>query len=186
MPAIRKACAKVLDDSLQPKITCIVAVKRHHTRFYPTDAKGADSSHKNNIKNGTVVDRGITMPKRWDFFMAPHVTLQGTVRSSRGCCRRANVRQTKPAHYYVILDEIKDATKLGADHLEQITHNLCYLHGTTTLAVSLCPLAYYADKICERARCYIADYVSSKEPGEEFEYNKTPWHRGVHERYVIC
>ena len=53
MPAIRKACTKVLDDNYQPKITCIVAVKRHHTRFYPTDAKGADPSHKNNIKNGT-------------------------------------------------------------------------------------------------------------------------------------
>ena len=81
VPAIRKACAEVLDD--QPKITCIVAVKRHHTRFYPTDAKGADPSHKNNIKNGTVVDRGITVPKRWDFFMAPHVALQGTVRFFR-------------------------------------------------------------------------------------------------------
>ena len=94
--------------------------------------------------------------------------------------------QTKPAHYYVILDEIRDATKLGADHLEQITHNLCYLHGTTTSAVSICPPAYYADKICERGRCYLANYVSSKKPGEEFDYNESPWHQGVHKRYVTC
>lgn len=98
----------------------------------------------------------------------------------------ANERQTKPAHYYVILDEIRDATKLGADALEQITHNLCYLHGTTTSAVSICPPAYYADKICERGRCYLADYISSKKPGEEFDYNESPWRQGVHERYVTC
>lgn len=117
--------------------------------------------------------------------MAPHVALQGTVRSPQGCRRRANVRQTIPAHYYVILDEIRDSTKLGADHLEQITHNLCYLHGTTTSAVSICPPAYYADKICERGRCYIADHIDSKKPGEEFDFNKAPWCQGVHARYVV-
>lgn len=86
IPAIRKGCEKVLPATLQPKITCIVAVKRHHTRFYPTDVRGADRRHNNNIKNGTVVDRGITIPKKWDFFMAPHVALHGTVSSSRRFC----------------------------------------------------------------------------------------------------
>ena len=92
VPAVRKACAKVLGDSPQPKITYIIAVKRHHTRLYPTDKEGADTNHKNNIKNGTVVDRAITMPSKWDFFMAPHVALQGTVSYPRGYCRHADPR----------------------------------------------------------------------------------------------
>ena len=84
IPAIRSACSMVLDDSPQPKITCIVAVKRHHNRFYPTDKDGADPKHNNNINTGTTVDRNVTIPQKWDFFMAPHRALQGTVSFSLG------------------------------------------------------------------------------------------------------
>lgn len=79
IPAIRKACAQVFKDAAQPKITFIVVGKHHHTRFYPTKKKEADEKHNCNIKNGTVVDRGITMQKGWDFFLAAHAALQGTV-----------------------------------------------------------------------------------------------------------
>ncbi len=33
---------------------------------------------------------------------------------------------------------------------------MCYLFGRATKAVSICPPAYYADIICERARCYLS------------------------------
>ena len=58
---IRKACKKVYGARPQPQITIVVVGKRHHTRFYPTDAKKADS--RGNSLNGTVVDRGVTMEK---------------------------------------------------------------------------------------------------------------------------
>ena len=79
IPAVRKACSKVFKDAAQPKITFLIVGKNHHTRFYPTEKKHADQRHNCNITNGTVVDRGITMPKGWDFFMAAHAALQGTV-----------------------------------------------------------------------------------------------------------
>jgi hypothetical protein len=44
--------------------------KRHHTRFYPTEAQNADGN--GNPKAGTVVDRGVTAIYNFDFF------LQGT------------------------------------------------------------------------------------------------------------
>jgi eukaryotic translation initiation factor 2C len=44
----------------------------------------------------------------------------------------------------------------GADALEQLSYSICYLFGRATKAVSVCPLAYYADLVCERARCYLA------------------------------
>lgn len=68
-----------------PKITIVVVGKRHHTRFYPTDQKFVDTFHKDNneilynCKPGTVVDRGITMLKGWDFFLQSHAAIKGTV-----------------------------------------------------------------------------------------------------------
>ena len=82
IPAVRKACEEVFKDAAPPKITFLIVGKNHNTRFYPTIKKQADQRHNCNIPNGTVVDRGITMPKGWDFFMAAHTALQGTVR----CC----------------------------------------------------------------------------------------------------
>src|SRR5213075_1104961 len=44
----------------------------------------------------------------------------------------------------------------AADTVEDLTHNLCYLVGRATKAVSICPAAYYADLVCGRARCYLS------------------------------
>lgn len=77
----------------------------------------------------------------------------------------------------VLLDEMK----LGADELQGITHNLCYLFGRATRAVSICPPAYYADILCERGRCYLHKYINAHHPrGKVFDYNEAPWTRDVH------
>lgn len=54
----------------QPKLTIIICGKRHHTRFYPSEASAADRD--GNPRPGTVVDRGVTAVYDFDFF------LQGT------------------------------------------------------------------------------------------------------------
>jgi eukaryotic translation initiation factor 2C len=151
LPLLRKACASVypapITKSGGPAITIVIVGKRHHTRFYPSQPTDADRSE--NCKNGTVVDRGVTEVRNWDFFLQAHACLQGTAR---------------PAHYYVVLDEIfRDKKnkpknlmhKNAADVLEDLTHNMCHLFGRATKAVSICPPAYYADLLCERARCYL-------------------------------
>jgi eukaryotic translation initiation factor 2C len=148
LPLIRSACKQVYPATKTkagfPKISIIVCGKRHHTRFYPTQEAEADRS--SNCGPGTVVDRGVVEVQGWDFFLQPHACLQGTAR---------------PAHYYVILDEIlrgkpvKAPLQNPADALEELTHNLCHLFGRATKAVSLCPPAYYADLLCTRLRCYL-------------------------------
>lgn len=150
LPLIRKACRQVYpaDATKQgfPKVSIIVCGKRHHTRFYPTAEANADRS--SNCEPGTVVDRGVTEVRNWDFFLQPHACLQGTARS---------------CHYYVVLDEIfrgrpvKAPHKNPADALEELTHNMCHLFGRATKAVSLCPPAYYADLLCTRLRSYLSD-----------------------------
>jgi hypothetical protein len=62
----------------------------------------------------------------------------------------------------MVLDEIFRSRKAqslfenAADAFEDLMHNMCYLFGRTTKAVSICPVAYYADLTCERARCYLS------------------------------
>ncbi|KAF4982301.1 hypothetical protein FZEAL_2050 [Fusarium zealandicum] len=139
LPRIRIACNSKYPKDRQPKITLVVSVKRHQTRFYPTTEENLPSNR--NIQNGTVVDRGVTQARYWDFFLTAHASIKGTAR---------------PAHYTVLLDEIFRA-KHGAEaanELEKFTHELCYLFGRATKAVSICPPAYYADIVCTRARAH--------------------------------
>ncbi|KAG5984275.1 hypothetical protein E4U55_005433 [Claviceps digitariae] len=143
LPMIREACRLTYTSKKQPKLTIVVSVKRHQTRFYPTNKE--EMSRSGNIKNGTIVDRGITLAPYWDFFLTAHDALQGT---------------SRPAHYTVLLDEVF-RSKFGdraANELERLTHELCYLYGRATKAVSICPPAYYADIVCERARAHRPEY----------------------------
>lgn len=143
---VRKACAKVYGNKPKPKITLIVSVKRHQTRFYPTDEK--DMSRSMNNKSGTVVDRGVTVARYWDFFLQSHDAIKGTAR---------------PARYTVIHNEIFPTVKgaNAADELEKLTHSLSFLFGRATKAVSICPPAYYADIVCTRHRSHLAEIFDS-------------------------
>lgn len=141
LPLIRAAC-RVKCKSV-PKLTIIVSVKRHQTRFYPTSDH--ELPNNKNIRSGTVVDRGVTQARYWDFFLTAHACIKGTAR---------------PAHYTVLLDEIFRAKYKGnaANELEKLTHELCYLYGRATKAVSICPPAYYADLVCTRARAHRPEF----------------------------
>ncbi|OCK75132.1 Piwi-domain-containing protein [Lepidopterella palustris CBS 459.81] len=141
-----------------PKISIIVVGKRHHTRFYPTNLQDADPRNGNPLP-GTVVDRGVTGERLFDFFLLAHQGLQGT---------------SKPAHYVVI----KDENKLGADQLQKLTHNLCYTFGRATRSVSICPPAYYADILCERGRSYLHNVLKGD---ASVLYNpQKQWRRDCH------
>lgn len=145
LPLLRTACTELYPADLTrrriPRVTIVIVGKRHQTRFYPTDGKKAARNNAN-PKPGTVVDRGVTEARSWDFFMQAHDSIQGTAR---------------PAHYYVVLDEIfrNRFAQNAANELEKLTHQLCYSQGRATKAVSYCMPAYYAHLVCNRARCYL-------------------------------
>ncbi|CAD6506115.1 BgTH12-07045 [Blumeria graminis f. sp. triticale] len=158
LPGIRKACRQLYspEETKQglPRLSIIICGKRHHTRFFPTTMAGTDRA--SNCHPGTIVDRGVTLDRTWDFFLQPHSCIQGTAR---------------PCHYFVILDEIfrsrdaKPPLQNVADCLEDLTHNMCHLFQRATKAVSLCPPAYYADLLCTRLRCYQSDQYDPSEDG---------------------
>jgi hypothetical protein len=143
VPNIRQAY-KTVFGAKQIRITLVVAIKRHATRFFPVEYKARD---RGNIEPGTVVDNGVTQQKYWEFFLAAHFALQGTA---------------KPTRYVVVLDEIfqksygNNAPVNSAAQLEKFTHDLSYLFGRANKAVSVCTPAYYADVLCTRARAYMA------------------------------
>ena len=174
--ACRRAYGEEPDD--QPKIVIIVVGKRHHTRFFPMREQDCDSDKDpndpkdrrslgvttGNPKPGTVVDRGVTMEKGWDFFLQPHKCIQGTAR---------------PAHYIVLLNTFTD---LSSRKLIEITHNLCYLFPRATRAVSICPPAYYADLLCDRARCYLNQVYNPDSAADRnfTDRQREEMDRGVH------
>ncbi|KAF7968003.1 hypothetical protein HWV62_32204 [Athelia sp. TMB] len=154
-------------QTYNPKLTIVICGKRHHTRFYPTEASAADRD--GNPRPGTVVDRGVTAVYDFDFFLQAHGGLQGT---------------TRPTHYYVVHDEIG----FKADALQGLTNAVSYMFARATKAVSLASPAYYADLCCERGRCYLHALLQGASQGntttasnEEaiMQQAAAMWHNGV-------
>jgi eukaryotic translation initiation factor 2C len=69
LPAIKAAFKQFSTPqaAYNPKLTIVICGKRHHTRFYPTEASAADRD--GNPRPGTVVDRGVTAVYDFDFFL---------------------------------------------------------------------------------------------------------------------
>lgn len=111
-----------------PKITVIVATKRHHIRFFPERG-----DRNGNCLPGTLVEREVTHPFHYDFYLCSHVAIQGTAR---------------PVHYNVIHDECA----LKPDELQRTLYQQCYQYCRSTTPVSLHPAVYYAHLAGARAR----------------------------------
>ncbi|KAG1761419.1 ribonuclease H-like domain-containing protein [Suillus occidentalis] len=127
----------------RPLLSIVICGKRHHVRFMP---KGHENQSRNgNTRPGTVVDRRITAVSDFDFYLQAHDGIKG---------------QARMTHYTVIYDE----SGLSANEIQQGTHTASYLYARATKAVSLVPLAYYADLACERARCYLDGFLNSEQP----------------------
>lgn len=128
LPLIKKACASL---KINPKITILVVGKRHHVRFFPQSERDADRS--GNCRAGTVVDREVSHPTEFDFYLQSHGGLLGT---------------SRPAHYSVLYDE----NNFSADALQSLSFALCHVYARSTRSVSIPAPVYYADIVCSRAK----------------------------------
>ncbi|KAL8404858.1 hypothetical protein RB594_009658 [Gaeumannomyces avenae] len=126
-----------------PRITVIVATKRHHIRFFPRE-NGAGDRNGNPLP-GTVVEREVTHPFHYDFYLCSHVAIQGTAR---------------PVHYHVIHDEVK----MSPDELQKMIYQQCYQYARSTTPVSLHPAVYYAHLASNRGRSHENANSSQKDP----------------------
>ncbi|BEJ14915.1 hypothetical protein CspHIS471_0406820 [Cutaneotrichosporon sp. HIS471] len=129
--AVKKAAASFGDPKYRPKITFVVCAKRHNMRFFSMNQNDQDKN--GNLKAGFVVDQRVTHPFTFDFYLQAHAGLQGTAR---------------PTHYIVLIDE----NGFKADHMQNFCNRLCYTYARATRAVSIVPVAYYADIIANQCR----------------------------------
>lgn len=134
MCALKRACAKL---NKPVKITLVVVVKRHHTKFYPMNPEDAIKS--GNPLPGTVIDTGIVNPHHFDFYLNSHQAGLGTA---------------KPTYYWVIYDE----NHFSSDDIQKLTFNLCHLYASCTKSVSLPSPVYYAHLAAYRGITY-TDYL---------------------------
>ncbi|PPJ52032.1 hypothetical protein CBER1_09824 [Cercospora berteroae] len=151
LPKVVEACKDYASthpkfSSFNPKITLVVCGKRHHTRFYPPAE--IDQSVKwalddnNNFRPGLVVDDpSIRNPFHFDFYLQSHAALEGTAR---------------PCHYFVIRNDMG----LSASALQRITFNMCWTFARALTPISYATSAYYADRLAERGRCYLAPFMA--------------------------
>lgn len=130
---IMKEVCRGLNAAWQPKFTVTVCSKRHHHRFFPGTRNDGDKN--GNCKPGTIIERDITDPAEYDFYLNSHKAIQGTARAT---------------HYYVIMDE----TGIPVDDFQAICNNMCYTYIRSTTAVSLIPPVYYAHLASQRGRCH--------------------------------
>lgn len=115
------ACQR-LQDGYRPLLLICVCAKRHSTRFFGQDR---DVDRSGNLPSGLVVDRTVTHPYAFDFFLQAHAGRVGTAR---------------PTHYICLLDEIA----MTPDMLQHLVHSLCYAFSRCTKSVSLVPVCYIA------------------------------------------
>ncbi|WVQ85375.1 hypothetical protein IAT38_007540 [Cryptococcus sp. DSM 104549] len=141
--AVLTACQR-LEKNYRPRILMCICVKRHNTRFFGRDA---DCDRSGNLPSGLVVDRSVTHPYAFDFFLQAHAGRVGTAR---------------PTHYICLLDELA----MTPDQLQQLVHSLCYSFQRCTRSVSLVPVCYIADLVCQKARIIIHEPGTSTAPSE--------------------
>ncbi|KAL9928650.1 LOW QUALITY PROTEIN: protein argonaute-2-like [Glossina fuscipes fuscipes] len=129
---IRHACAQL---GCRAKVTCIVVVKRHYTRFFPLP-QGKGGRDFNNVEPGTVVDQYIVHPNEKQFFLVSHKAIQGTAR---------------PTRYNIIEDD----ANFDIDVLQKLTYNMCHMFPRCNMAVSYPAPAYLAHLAAFRGRVYL-------------------------------
>lgn len=137
--AIMKGLSEVYKLKPLPKLTFTCVQKRHHTRFFPLDPNQVQGNNAN-VMPGTCVDSVIVHPTQYQFYLASHGAIKGTVR---------------PAKYCIL----KDESGMSTDDLQAITHALCHAFVRCTRAVSYPAPTYYSHLLAKRAEAYLDENI---------------------------
>ncbi|KAH6929130.1 hypothetical protein HPB50_023840 [Hyalomma asiaticum] len=113
-----------LFPGVQHKLAFVVVTKRISTRFFMHKAGGSYA----NPPPGTVVDKEVTRPERYDYFLVSQSVRQGTV---------------APTHYNVIYD----TTGMKPDHMQRLSYKLTHLYFNWPGTIRVPAPCQYAHKL---------------------------------------
>ncbi|XP_074640256.1 piwi-like protein 1 isoform X2 [Tubulanus polymorphus] len=116
-------CFELLKVNYVPKMTFIVVKKRISQRFFAIAGRNAC-----NPLPGTIVDKEVTKPEWYDFFLVSQSVRQGTV---------------SPTHYNVI----HDTSGLKPDHIQRLTYKLTHLYYNWPGTIRVPAPCQYAHKL---------------------------------------
>ena len=77
LAALLSACERV-SPGYRPKITIVIAQKRHHVRFFPIHDADKSGRHSN-IPSGSVVSTQVTNKSQFDFYLCSHEAIQAYI-----------------------------------------------------------------------------------------------------------
>lgn len=176
----------VKGEKWKPKLTLIVAIKRHHARFYPLNLEPGDP----NLGAGTIVDSVVVTPNHFSFYLQSHCSPLGTAKSTQYVVIYDDQdfkTKTKDIMNIVSFLLISRPTPLYALTDCTQTNKLCYTGARASKALSVCTPARYADMLCDRVRCYLkpvlegyrdegsTDDVDETQRTAVYEENKLVW-----------
>ncbi|KAI6171749.1 hypothetical protein M3Y98_00896800 [Aphelenchoides besseyi] len=131
----------------------MVVTKQHSGRFYP-DPIPHGGPIQQNLKPGTVIDKGCVNPYAPEFFLLGHVGRLGTAKMPR----------------YTIL--ANDA-KMSMDDLQELSYHLCFAHQIISNMTSLPTPVYVAEEMAKRGRMvYTVASTQTKIRTESSDYKK--------------
>jgi eukaryotic translation initiation factor 2C len=106
----------------------------YHLRVLITDYTGIYS----------LIERDVTTPFEWDFYLYSHIALQGT---------------SRPVHYTILHDDANHEP----NRIQNMIYEHCYQYMRSTTSVSMFPAVYYAHLASNRARAH-EDIPASEGP----------------------
>lgn len=133
VPAIKRVLSELNAQEWTGKLTVIIASKRHHIRCFPISEAARDQ--KGNPVPGTLIERDVTMPNEFDFYLYSHIALQGT---------------SRPVHYTILYDDAKHRPEV----IQNMIYEHCYQYMRSTTSVSLHPAVYYAHLASNRSKAH--------------------------------
>ncbi|KAJ1818806.1 hypothetical protein LPJ75_001345 [Coemansia sp. RSA 2598] len=133
LQAIYRGCL-LIEPGYKPKVTMVIARKRHSTRFVVPASKGKEDME--NCVSGTVVKDAITSPSIYSFFAASHSSIHGV---------------TKAPYYLVMHDD----NGFDPQELRQLTYNLSFTYPIATRTATMPASLYYAHRLSCAGRLHL-------------------------------
>lgn len=153
----------------QARLTLIAVNKDHHTKLQPLDSIDKADAHKT-IPFGAMITRPRSLAKTWEFLIQGHEPQHTKEKLSIASTLKAS-HATLPTRYTVLYDDIFTTQKAKLE-LENLTHHMQYLFGSSTAATSDTLPIHYLGLLRKRMELFLQPWYRPKQDGQKGRGNE--------------